>query len=168
MRIWVVTACLFISLQDNPPDSRTIKVHVQKNQPELFECAVRVIKKHEGWHHARDQPYVGYGHRLLPTDTFGSDISESFADSLLRSDLKKKCAVFRRFGSDSLLLGVLAFNVGENRVLYSRLVRKLETGDRNIKEEYLSFRKCKGKVVRSLERRRKEEYELLVTTNLNH
>lgn len=56
---------------------------------DLFEDAVQLIKKYEGWHHARDQPYVGYGHRLLPTDTFNSDISESFADSLLRSDIKR-------------------------------------------------------------------------------
>lgn len=105
MKIWIVTACLFFSLQA-PPDN-------------LFEDAVRLIKKYESWHHARDQPYVGYGHKLLPTDTFNSDISETFADSLLRSDLKKKCAFFRRFGADSLLLGVLAFNVGENRVLRS-------------------------------------------------
>ena len=94
MRIWFVTAWLFFSLHANSTD--------------LFEDAVQLIKKYEGWHHARDQPYVGYGHRLLPTDTFGSDISESFADSLLRSDLKKKCAVFRRFGSDSLLLSEIS------------------------------------------------------------
>lgn len=154
MRIWFIAALLFFSLHVHSTD--------------LFEDAVRLIKKYEGWHHARDQPYVGYGHRLLPTDTFNSDISESFADSLLRSDLKKKCAVFRHFGADSLLLGVLAFNVGESKVLRSKLARKLEAGDRNIKEEYLSFRMYKGKVVRSLERRREEEYELLVTTNLNH
>lgn len=147
MKIWIATACLFFSL------------HVQS--ADLFEDVVQLIKKYEGWHHARNQPYVGYGHRLLPTDTFGSDISESFADSLLRSDLKKKCAVFRHFGADSLILGVLAFNVGENRVLRSKLVQKLEAGDRNIKEEYLSFRMYKGKVVRSLERRREEEYDLL-------
>lgn len=147
MKIWFVTAWLFFSLHGNLTD--------------LFDDAMQLIKEYEGWHHARDQPYVGYGHRLLPTDTFDSNISESFADSLLRSDLKKKCAVFRRFGADSLLLGVLAFNVGENRVLSSKLIRKLEAGDRDIKEEYLSFRMYKGKVVRSLERRRKEEYELL-------
>lgn len=146
MRIWFIAAWLFFSLHGNSTD--------------LFEDAVRLIKKYEG-HHARDQPYVGYGHRLLQTDTFGSDISKSFADSLLRSDLKKKCAVFRRFGADSLLLGVLAFNVGESKILRSKLVKKLEAGDRNIKEEYLSFRMYKGKVVRSLERRRKEEYKLL-------
>lgn len=147
MKIWFVTAWLFFSLHGNSTD--------------LFDDAMQLIKEYEGWHHARDQPYVGYGHRLLPTDTFDSNISESFADSLLRSDLKKKCAVFRRFGADSLLLGVLAFNVGENRVLRSKLIRILEAGDRDIKEEYLSFRMYKGKVVRSLERRRKEEYELL-------
>ena len=147
MRIWFIAALLFFSLHVHSTD--------------LFEDAVQLIKKYEGWHHARDQPYVGYGHRLLPTDTFNSDISESFADSLLRSDPKKKCAVFRHLGADSLLLGVLAFNVGESKVLRSKLVRKLEAGDRNIKEEYLSFRMYKGKVVRSLERRRKEEYELL-------
>lgn len=149
MRIWFIAALLFFSLHVHSTD--------------LFEDAVQLIKKYEGWHHARDQPYVGYGHRLLPTDTFNSDISESFADSLLRSDLKKKCAVFRRFGADSLLLGVLAFNVGESKVLRSKLVRKLEAGDRSIKEEYLSFRMYKGKVVRSLERRREEEYNLLST-----
>lgn len=148
MRGWLTVTLLLISLHGHPAD--------------LFGRAVQLLKKHEGWHHARGQPgYVGYGHRLLPTDTFGHDISESFADSILRNDLRQKCAVFRRFGKDSLLLGVLSFNVGENKVLRSKLVRKLEAGDRNIREEYLSFRCYKGKVVRSLEQRRKEEYELL-------
>ena len=49
----------------------------------------------------------------------------------------------------------------KSKILRSKLVKKLEAGDRNIKEEYLSFRMYKGKVVRSLERRRKEEYKLL-------
>lgn len=147
MKIWFVTVWLFFSLHGNSTD--------------LFEDAVQLIKKYEGWHHARDQPYVGYGHRLLLTDTFGTDISESFADSILRCDLKKKCALFRHFEADSLLLGVLAYNIGEDKVFRSKLIQKLELGDRNVRDEYLSFRKYKGKVVRSLERRREEEYELL-------
>lgn len=159
----MLTVCLFFSLQGNTPEPRVAEsspIH-ENTEPDLFENAVRLIKKYEGWHYARDHPYVGYGYRLLETDTFGSDISENFADSILRNDLKKKCAVFTHFGADSLLLGVLAYNVGENKILRSRLVRKLEAGDRNIREEYLSFRMYKGKVVRSLERRRKEEYDLL-------
>ena len=164
MKTQLLAVCLFFSLWGNTQEPCMAKENSpvrEKVEPDLFEDAVRLIKKYEGWHYARDHPYVGYGHRLLPTDTFGSDISESFADSILRSDLKKKCAVFRHFGADSLLLGVLAVNVGENRVLRSKLVKKLEASDKNIREEYLSFRKYKGKVVHSLERRRKEEYDLL-------
>lgn len=91
-------------------------------------------------------------------------MTEQQADSLLRSDLRQMCRVFRRFGSDSLLLGVLAYNVGEYRLLgygehpKSRLIEKLEAGDRDIYGEYVSFRKYKGKVLPSLERRRKMEF----------
>ena len=43
----------------------------------------------------------------------------------------------------------------------SRLVRKLEAGDRDIYEEYISFRCWNGKLVRSIERRCKMEFLLL-------
>ncbi|MDL2320199.1 glycoside hydrolase [Alistipes sp. OttesenSCG-928-B03] len=133
----------------------------------LFEEAVECIKQFEGWHGPGHYPYVGYGHKLLPGETFGSDISRQTGDSLLRADLLQKCAVFRRFGKDSLLLGVLAYNVGEYRLLgigrkpKSELIRKLENGDRNILQEYVSFRMYNGKVVPSIERRRRTEHELL-------
>lgn len=136
-------------------------------EEDLMEEAVELIKRHEGWHTEKDYPYVGYGHRLLPGESFGRRITERTADSLLRSDLKAKCAVFRHYGRDSLILGVLAYNVGEYRLLgyggrpKSRLVEKLEKGDRDINREYLSFRKWQGRVVPSIERRRKEEFELL-------
>lgn len=132
----------------------------------LFEEAVVLIKEWEGWHTAH-YPYIGYGHRTAPGENLKSDISEETADSLLRSDLKKKCAVFRRFGKDSLILGVLSYNVGEYSLLgygkkpKSALIRKLETGNRNIEYEYMSFRKAKGKMLHSLERRRRAEYNLL-------
>ena len=48
----------------------------------------------------------------------------------------ERCAVFRRFGKDSVLLAALSYNVGVYRLLgggrlkKSRLVRKLEAGDR--------------------------------------
>ena len=88
------------------------------------------------------------------------------ADELLRKDLRRFCAMFRQFGKDSLL-ATLAYNVGPYRLLgnkkipKSTLVRKLEAGDRNIYKEYISFRCYKGKVVPSIERRRKVEFELL-------
>jgi GH24 family phage-related lysozyme (muramidase) len=137
-------------------------------EKDLFDEAVECIKKHEGWHTSKNHPYVGYGHKLRHGEKFGSNITEEFADSLLRKDLLQKCKMFRGFGRDSLLLGVLAYNVGEYTLLgstqkkKSRLIKKLENGDRNIHDEYISFRKYKGKVIPSIERRRKHEYKLLL------
>lgn len=89
------------------------------------------------------------------------------ADELLRKDLRKFCAMFRHLGKDSLLLGTLAYNVGPFRLLgsgkipKSKLIRKLEAGDRNIYKEYISYCHYKGRKIRSIERRRKMEFLLL-------
>ncbi len=83
------------------------------------------------------------------------------ANKLLRKDLCKFCAMFRQFGKDSLLLDTLAYNVGPYRLLgnkkipKSTLVKKLEAGNRNIYKEYIPFRCYKGKVVPSIEWRKK-------------
>lgn len=140
--------------------------HMARAQDVRFEAAVTCIKKYEGLHDKPHGPYIGYGHRLLPGEKF-QQITLAEADSLLRVDLRQKCAVFRRFGADSLLLGVLAYNVGEYALLgtadrpKSRLIRKIESGGRDFYAEYISFCRYKGKTVPSIERRRKEEYELL-------
>ena len=127
----------------------------------LFEQSVDCIKRYEGWHTVRHYPYVGYGHKLLVGETFTAEMSKASADSLLRADLLRRCAGFRSFGRDSLLLGILAYNVGETRVMKSRLVKKLRSGCRDVYREYVSFRLIKGKVSAVLERRRKEEFKLL-------
>ena len=132
----------------------------------LFEKAVACIKAHEGWH-GNHLPYVGYGHKLLPNETFTSDMTEAQADSLLRTDLMKLCRMCSRFGKDALLVATLSYNVGYYRLVgygkipKSRLIQKLEAGDRDIYNEYISFRCYKGKVIPSIEQRRKKEFELL-------
>lgn len=133
----------------------------------LFERAVACIKHFEGWHTTRNHPYIGYGHKLLPGEKLTAHITKAQADSLLRADLRKRYVTFRRFGKDALLLTVLSYNVGEYRLLgsgkipKSNLIRKLEKGDRDIYKEYISYRRYKGKVIRSIEKRRKCEFELL-------
>jgi len=132
----------------------------------LFDLAVECIKRFEGWHGPDKFPYVGYGHRVLPGECFPEVLTLEMEDSLLRSDLRRKCAAFRGFGKDSLLLGVLAYHVGESRLLgvggfaKSRLIEKLEAGDRDIFEEYVRFRMYRGVVLRSIERRRRVEFDL--------
>lgn len=142
---------------------RTVSPRIQEP---LFEKAVACIKVFEGWHTHRNHPYIGYGHKLLPGEKLTANLTKAQADSLLRADLRKRYATFRRFGKDALLLTVLSYNVGEYRLLgngkipKSNLIRKLEQGNRDIYNEYVSFRKYKGKVVRSIERRREVEFEL--------
>ena len=132
----------------------------------LFDMAVECRKSFEGWHAARHHPYIGYGHRLLPGERLTCNLTEAQADSLLRADLIKRCHTFRRFGKDALLLAILAYNVGEYRLLGSRkipkssLVRKLESGNRNIYQEYISYCRYKGRRHPGLLKRRKTEFAL--------
>lgn len=134
-----------------------------------FEKAVEIIKKYEGLHSARHWPLVGYGHKVLPGEKIsrGKVLSEKEADLLLRKDLLKNCAVFREFGPDSLLLGVLAYNIGSGATLRSSVVTKLRAGNRDIRETYLAHCRYRGKVHTQIKNRRIEEFEALFIEDIN-
>ena len=131
-----------------------------------FERAVVVVKYFEGLHGKGCFPYVGYGHQLQPGEHLSSNMTERQADSLLRADLWKCFEYFKGYGKDALLLTLLAYNVGVGRLLgygkhpKSRLLRKIESGDRNFYQEYVSFCRYKGKVLSGLVKRRKMEFAL--------
>ena len=91
----------------------------------------------------------------------GVQLSEKEADRLLRSDLKKLCARYRSFGPDSLLLAVLAYNIGIGNVGQSSIITKLKAGNRDIKDTYVAHCRYRGKVNSQIQRRRHEEFELL-------
>ena len=68
----------------------------------LFERAVRCTKYFEGWHSEKHHPYVGWGHRILPGERYSArTMTKRQADALLRKDLRKFVAMFRKFGVDS-------------------------------------------------------------------
>ena len=156
-------AILFIAfcflIYDTTSHNKPInKITVERD---LFNEAVELIIQKEGWHDDSHYPYIGYGHRITKKDSFRYPISKKFARKLVESDLKAKCSVFRSFGKDSLLLGVLAYNVGETSVNSSSIIKKLDRNNRNIKKEYLSFCYIGNRKVKSILERRKTEYELL-------
>ena len=133
-----------------------------------FERAVRCIKYYEGWHDIkRNYPYIGWGHRILSYEKFRKNLTFQQADSLLRSDLRKLCVLFRKYGRDTLLLAVLAYNVGPYKILgngkypKSRLLQKIEQGERNIRREYLDFCRYQRRKIASIHRRRQTELLLL-------
>ena len=141
----------------------TTQPTAEASDSSLFEEAVQIIKKYETLHSPKHWPLVGYGHKVLPGEKFNRKraLSEKEADALLRKDLLKNCAVFRDFGPDSLLLGVLAYNIGSGATLRSSVVRKLRAGDRDIESAYLAHSRYRGKVHNQIRQRRIEEFEAL-------
>lgn len=103
----------------------------------------------------------------MPGENLSYDMTEQEAETLLRKDLMKRYALFRRYGNDALLLTVLSYNVGTSALIgygkhpKSRLLKKLEAGDRDIYREYISYCHYRGRKVESIERRRKMEFLLL-------
>lgn len=134
-----------------------------------FERAILCIKYFEGLHQAKDYPYIGYGHRVQLGEHFRLPLSRRQADTLLRKDLRKLCQMFRPYGKDSLLLAALAYNVGYGTLMgnckrpKSRLVQKIEQGERDIYSLYTSFCKWNGRLIPSIRKRRRVEYDLLYT-----
>lgn len=51
--------------------------------------------------------------------------------------------------------------LGHGRMPKSTLIRKLESGDRNIYREFTAYRCYNGKPVASIQRRREMEFEML-------
>lgn len=82
-----------------------------KEETDKFNLAIECIKRHEGWHgEKRHWPYIGWGHKVLPGETFTNGISRAQGDSILRADLRKLCRMFSYLGRDSLLLSEISDN----------------------------------------------------------
>lgn len=130
-----------------------------------FEMAVTCIKHFEGWHNMK--AYVGYGHQVQKGERYSArTLTKKQGDLLLRLDLMRNLYLFRGYGKDALLLSVLAYNVGPYAILgtskrpKSRLLRKIERGDRNIYNDYIAFCRWHGKQIPSIKFRRQVEYDL--------
>ena len=151
MVVFMMCLCLVVQAQTTVQSQSDLGIF----RFPLFERAVRCIKFYEGWHDIkRNYPYIGWGHCVQPHENFKKNLTLEQADSLLRSDLRTFCVMFRKYGKDSLLLAVLAYNVGPYKVLgdrrkfrKSRLLQKIERGERDIEREYLDFCRWKGKVI---------------------
>ena len=121
MRIFMVVVCSLlavcsVSAQISRREGTDGQAAIYRLPP--FERAVCCTKFFEGWHSEKHYPYVGYGHKLLPGERYSArTMTKRQADALLRKDLRKFCAMFRKFRKDSLLLATLAYNVGPYRLL---------------------------------------------------
>lgn len=128
-----------------------------------FERAVIIIKKFETLHKPKHWPYVGYGHQVQPGEPYrrGVQLTEKQADALLRKDLRKFVSLYKAYGKDALLLGVLAYNCGPGVVNKSTVLKKLKSGNRDIFKSYTAHCRYKGKFHAQLHQRRLTEFVAL-------
>lgn len=128
----------------------------------IFNTAVEIIMKYEGLHKSRHWPYIGYGHQVVRGEKFrkGTVLSQPDAEALLRKDLRKYMSQFRQYGADSVLLGVLAYNIGSGNVRKSSLPSLLGN-EKELREKYLAHCRYRGKVMSQIQRRRAEEFDVL-------
>ena len=159
---WSVCLCVMAALVGSSGAFSALSGSAKEVYSTEFEKAVAVIKKYEGLHKNKGQ-LIGYGHKVVAGDKYkrGANLTEAQADRLLRNDLEKLCAKYRRFGKDSLLLSALAYNCGIGVVAKSSVYKNLLKGNRNIKASYLAHSKYRGRTLSQLQRRRAEEYEIL-------
>lgn len=137
------------------------KINIMDLPP--FERAVIIIKKFETLHKSKHWPYVGYGHQVQPGEPYrrGVQLTEKQADALLRKDLQKFVSLYKAYGKDALLLGVLAYNCGPGVVNKSTVLKKLKSGNRDIFKSYTAHCRYKGKFHKQLHQRRMMEWAIL-------
>lgn len=138
----------------------------------LSEAGLELIKKSEGF---RSKTYrdvagfstIGYGHRLLPHESFPDVISEAQALDLLASDVHRAEQAVERLVKVPLTQGQFdalvdfCFNLGAGRLASSTLLKALN-GSRysDAREQLLRWDLAGGHVSPGLKIRREAEFQL--------
>jgi len=162
-RLTLVPLCLLLLLSCG--ENRTPRLPeystVRWTKPEFtpaptLQQAVSFLALAEGWHDPQKTGCTGWGHRVCYEDVRVATPAE--ADSLAAADLRALCARFRGFQGDSLLLALLAYNVGVKAVKTSSLVDSLSF------EAYTSFCYIQGGRSERQYQRRRAEWMLFKTS----
>lgn len=154
-----LVAFLTVFVGNATPVSAGHKERLMSLEP--FDRACVLIRHFETLHTPKHWPTIGYGHVVTKNERYVKrQYSSAEADRIMRKDLSHLCSYYRSYGADSLLLAVLAYNVGSGRVNKSEVVKKLRRGDRNIIDDYTAFCKYRGRSHPGLYRRRWLELEL--------
>lgn len=142
----------------------------------ISQDGINKIKTHEA---LRLQPYrdsaglwtIGYGHLIKP-DEWWNEITEEFAEQLLKNDLAIAESAVKDFVEITITqnqydaLVSFVFNVGVNAFENSTLLKKLNAGDPSVVDEFLRWNKTtingKLKVVAGLTTRRERERDLFL------
>lgn len=144
----------------------------------INEAGLAIIRQFEGF---RAMPYddvakhptVGFGHKMLDSDTFAIPITEEFGEELLQKDVLEAEAEVNKYIRTLLntnqfsALVSLIYNCGRLPLLgtIGRLLNQPVSPDyKNAAEAFLLWEHAGGKVIQGLSRRRQAEKELFLTS----
>lgn len=112
---------------------------------------------------------IGYGHLILPNESFPEKLTRPAAELLLQSDLQAVEQAVSKLVKAQLTqnqfdaLVSFAFNVGSGNLSSSTLLKKLNAGDyKGAADEFPKWNKAAGKVMNGLVARRTAERELFL------
>lgn len=115
---------------------------------------------------------IGYGHTEGVKE--GDVCTEEQAKAWLIDDVRETQTLLAHYinvpvsEGEFVALVSLAFNVGVGALMKSKLLRKLNSGDREgAAQEFLDFDLAGGKRIAGLTRRRKEEHDLFLLDSLD-
>jgi len=154
-RFALVPLCLVLLFSCGRPSLSGNSPKEQGPAAPTIEQAVSFLALAEGWHDPQKTGCTGWGHRVCYDAARAATPAE--ADSLATSDLKALSARFRHFQGDSLLLALLAYNVGVKAVKTSSLMDSLTF------EAYTSFCYIQGGRSERQYQRRRAEWMLFKT-----
>lgn len=145
------------------------------NQPQhTGEAGLALIKSFEGlrlekYKDAVGKWTIGYGHLILPNESFSHAISEADADALLRHDLEMTESGVHKLVTVDLnqnqfdALVAFTFNLGAGNLQTSTLLKLLNQGEyAQAADQFLRWNKAGGKVLAGLTRRREAERALFL------
>jgi lysozyme len=127
----------------------SLEESLSESERKNYEAAIDFIKLHEGFANGRayrcvsGKLTIGYGHVIQQGESFPEQISEQFADSLLRADFKVSYATAEKLypemrGSRKIVLAHFVFSKGIGSLLKSGLRKKIDNGG-SVDEEFAKW-----------------------------
>jgi lysozyme len=138
----------------------------------LSAAGLELMKKAEGFRSrtyldVAGIPTIGYGHRLLPGESFPSGIDEAQGEAILLRDVRVAELAVGRLVKVPLAQGQFdaladfAFNLGSGRLAASTLLQDLNAGNYDAAaEQLLCWDHAGEREIASLKARRKAEFQL--------
>ena len=136
---------------------------------------LNLIKQSEGFRSrtyldAAGFPSIGYGHRLLPHESFAEGITEAQAAEILAGDVHQAEEAVQRLVKVALTQGQFdaltdfCFNLGSGRLASSTLLKSLNAGRYDdARAQLLRWNEAGGEVRCGLAARRQAEFQLWAT-----